>query len=322
MDAKDFARQALGEKGTVSQVYWVACGGSVIDLYPAHCLVNATSKSIVSGIYTAAEFNAFAPAQLGAHSVVVTCSHSGGTPETIAATRLAKERGAYVLAMTNRAGSKIDNGEWPCWVYEWEDDTPQAARPAGFSLAFAAELMAAQDGYDGGEALARGLAQLDAIIAAAKPRVAADLGPRFVELCRQHDFLYVLGSGPTFCQTYGFAICSLMEMQWQNCSYVNSAEYFHGPFECTEDGVFYFLQKGAGANRAIDERAERFLKTHTDDLMVLDSAAYGMADVDESVRTYLDPIFFYEMNVTLRGERGKAFDHDPDVRRYMGVVEY
>ncbi|MDY4015172.1 SIS domain-containing protein, partial [Parafannyhessea umbonata] len=216
MDAKDFARQALGEKGTVSQVYWVACGGSVIDLYPAHCLVNATSKSIVSGIYTAAEFNAFAPAQLGAHSVVVTCSHSGGTPETIAATRLAKERGAYVLAMTNRAGSKIDNGEWPCWVYEWEDDTPQAARPAGFSLAFAAELMAAQDGYDGGEALARGLAQLDAIIAAAKPRVAADLGPRFVELCRQHDFLYVLGSGPTFCQTYGFAICSLMEMQWQN----------------------------------------------------------------------------------------------------------
>ena len=37
-----------------------------------------------------------------------------------------------------------------------------------------------------------------------------------------------------------------MEMQWQNCSYVNSAEYFHGPFECTEDGVFYFLQKGAG----------------------------------------------------------------------------
>ena len=56
--------------------------------------------------------------------------------------------------------------------------------------------------------------------------------------------------------------------------------------------------------------------------MVLDSASYGMAAVDESVRTYLDPIFFYEMNVTLRGERGKAFDHDPDVRRYMGVVEY
>ena len=26
-------------------------------------------------------------------------------------------------------------------------------------------------------------------------------------VCRKHDFFYVLGSGPTFCQTYGFAIC-------------------------------------------------------------------------------------------------------------------
>ncbi len=321
MNAHDYAKQVLAG-GDVSQVYWVACGGSVIDLYPANCLINANSKSMTSAIHTAAEFNTFPPAQLGPSSLVVTCSHSGGTAETIEATALAKERGARVVTMTNRAGSKIDNGEWPCWVYKWEDDTPQSARPAGFSLTLAADLMAAQDGYAHTDALAKGIGQLDGIIAAAKPRVESELGPRFAELCKSHDFLYVLGSGPNFCQTYGFAICSLMEMQWQNCSYINSAEYFHGPFECTEDGVFYFLQKGSGANRPIDERAERFLKTHTDTLMVLDSAEYGMADVDTSVRTYLDPIFFYEMNVSLRGVRGKAFDHDPDVRRYMGVVEY
>lgn len=321
MNAHDYAKQVLAA-GDVSQVYWVACGGSVIDLYPANCLINANSKSMVSAIHTAAEFNTFPPAQLGPSSLVVTCSHSGGTAETIEATRLAKDRGARVVTMTNRAGSKIDNGEWPCWVYEWEDDTPQSARPAGFSLTLAADLMAAQDGYADTDALARGIDQLDGIIAAAKPRVESELGPRFADLCKKHDFLYVLGSGPDFCQTYGFAICSLMEMQWQNCSYINSAEYFHGPFECTEDGVFYFLQKGSGANRPIDERAERFLKTHTDTLMVLDSAEYGMANVDASVRTYLDPIFFYEMNVSLRGVRGKAFGHDPDVRRYMGIVEY
>lgn len=322
MNAHDFARQALAAQEPIRQVYWVACGGSVIDLYPASCLLNATSASIDSAIHTSAEFNAFPPAKLGPRSLVVTCSHSGGTAETIEATRLAKERGARVISMTNRAGSAIDQGEWPCWVYEWEDDTPQAARPAGFSLALAADLMAAQDGYEGAGALAEGLGALDRIIAEAMSKVEADLGPRFVELCKSHDFLYVLGSGPNFCQTYGFAICSLMEMQWQNCAYINSAEYFHGPFECTEDGVFYFLQKAAGASRHIDERAERFLKGHTDDLMVLDSAAYGMDRIGEPLRTYLDPIFFYEMNVALRGVRGKAFGHDPDMRRYMGVVEY
>jgi fructoselysine-6-P-deglycase FrlB-like protein len=143
--------------------------------------------------------------------------------------------------MTHKAGSEIDNGEWLCWVYDWEDDTPQSARPAGFSLTLAAELMAAQDGYDKVDVLIAAIDQLDSIIARAKDQVARELGSRFVELCKKHEFLYVLGSGPNFCQTYGFAICSLMEMQWQNCSYINSAEYFHGPFECTEDGVFFYF---------------------------------------------------------------------------------
>lgn len=322
MNAEEFAQQAYDQKGPFKQVFWVACGGSVIDLYPACCFLNATSPSIESSIYTAAEFCTLPPARLGKDTLVVTCSHSGGTVETIAATQLAQDRGAAIVTMTNNAGSEIDSKGWPCWVYEWEDETPQAERPAGFSLRLSAELIRMQDGYDKGDILRQGLTDLDGIIAGATPRVIEDLGTQFVDQCRNHDFFYILGSGPTFCQTYGMAICSMMEMQWQNCSYINSAEYFHGPFECTEDGVFYFLQKSAGATRPIDERAERFLKTHTNNLLVLDSAAYGMGQIDETIRTYLDPIFFYDMNVVLRGVRGKAFDHDPDIRRYMGVVKY
>ena len=322
MNAHDYAKQIKEVKQNIKQVYWVACGGSVIDLYPAHCLLTAESPQIESGIYTAAEFNMMTPAALGSDSVVITCSHSGGTMETIEAKELAKSRGAFVLAMTNNSGSKIDTGKWPCWVYEWKDNTPQSERPAGFSLTLAEDLLVAEGGKDKRNAFAEGIVRLDDIISTAKPAIESKLGRRFVDLCHEHDFLYILGSGPTFCQTYGFAICSLMEMQWQNCSYINSCEYFHGPFECTESGVFYFLQMSSGVTRPADERAFRFLKDHTDALMVLDSAEYGMLDIDESVRSYLDPIFFYEMNVSLRGIRGKAFNHDPEMRRYMGVVEY
>lgn len=113
-----------------------------------------------------------------------------------------------------------------------------------------------------------------------------------------------------------------MEMQWQHCSYIHSAEYFHGPFEATQDGVFYFLQMGSSECRAMDERALAFLKTHTDTLMVLDAKEYGMEAVPASVRAYLDPVLFYAMNCELRAARGKVFDHDPDFRRYMGIVEY
>lgn len=72
----------------------------------------------------------------------------------------------------------------------------------------------------------------------------------------------------------------------------------------------------------MDERAEDFLKTHTDCLMVLDALDYGMDIIDPAVRDYLDPVLFYPMNCELRSARGKVFDHDVDYRRYMGKVAY
>ena len=113
-----------------------------------------------------------------------------------------------------------------------------------------------------------------------------------------------------------------MEMQWQHCSYIHSGEYFHGPFEVTEPGVFYLLQMGSGPTRAMDERALSFLETHTDTLMVVDALDFGMDAVPEGVRGYLDPILFYALSVELRAARGKVFDHDPSVRRYMGIEKY
>lgn len=163
---------------------------------------------------------------------------------------------------------------------------------------------------------------MDQILPAARIEVNEELGERFAALCQEHPFLYILGSGPNFSQAYGFAICSLQEMQWHDCAYIHSAEYFHGPFECTEPGVFYFLQMGSSECRAMDERALVFLKTHTNTFMVLDAIEYGMDRVPEGVRAYLDPILFYAMNVELRAARGKVFDHDPSMRRYMGIEKH
>ena len=78
----------------------------------------------------------------------------------------------------------------------------------------------------------------------------------------------------------------------------------------------------SGPSRVEDERALAFLNTHTDTLMVLDALEYGMDAVDERVRAYLEPIMMYYMNVELRAARGRVFDHDPSVRRYMGIEKY
>ncbi len=322
MNAKTVIEEILKEKGSIKQVYWVACGGSLIDLYPAHFMLNAESATIESGWYTSKEFILSTPKKLGKNSLVVMCSHSGNTQESVDAAVLAKEAGASVIALTDGKGSKSDDPRFIAWVYPWGDGVPTAEVPSGITLLLAAELIKAQEGFDKYDALCDGIKKMDGIVAAAKTKVNAELGDAFAKACQENNFFYILGSGANFSQTYGFAICSLMEMQWQNCSYIHSGEYFHGPFEVTENGVFYFLQMGSGKCRPMDERALTFLKTHTDRLMVLDTLEYGMDAVDLSVRDYLDSVLLYAMNVELRAARGKVFDHSPDIRRYMGIEKY
>ena len=246
MDAKSVIQQVKEQKNEIRQVYWVACGGSLVDLYPAHCMLMAESTLVESGIYTSREFILATPKKLGAHSLVILCSHSGGTKETLDAAELGLSKNAAVVMMTNHPGSPADSNQWISWIYPWGDNLKTCEIPSGISLSLAAELLAAQETFEAYGALMEGIEKMDEIVAKAKVRVRRELCDRFAQLCTKHPFLYILGSGASFSQTYGFAICSLMEMQWQHCAYIHSGEYFHGPFEVTENGVFYFLQKSSG----------------------------------------------------------------------------
>ena len=272
MNAHDLVQEIIERKGKIENVFWIACGGSMIDLMPANELLKREATTFTSTVYTAREFCLMAPKSLGPKSLVIACSHSGNTQEVVDGCEMALAAGAEVVALTDCEGSKIDNGKWTTWVYPWGEGVPQAEVPAGISLSLAAELLDQQEGYADLADMYAGIAEMDKILPPAREKVNAELGDRFAKLCQEHEFFYILGSGPNFSQTYGFAICSLMEMQWQHCSYIHSAEYFHGPFEATQDGVFYFLQMGSSECRAMDERALAFLKTHTDTLMVLDAA--------------------------------------------------
>ena len=239
MNAHDLIKEAIAEKGKFDSVYWIACGGSMIDLIPAHELLQREATTFTSYIYTAREFDIMRPRRLGEKSLVIACSHSGNTPEVVEGCEIALAAGATVIAQTDNAGSKIDSGKWTTWVYPWGEGVSQAEVPAGISLSLAAELLDQQEGYADLADMYAGIAEMDKILPPAREKVNAELGDRFAKLCQEHEFFYILGSGPNFSQTYGFAICSLMEMQWQHCSYIHSAEYFHGPFEATQDGVFY-----------------------------------------------------------------------------------
>ena len=132
MNAHDLIKEAIAEKGKFDSVYWIACGGSMIDLIPAHELLQREATTFTSYIYTAREFDIMRPRRLGEKSLVIACSHSGNTPEVVEGCEIALAAGATVIAQTDNAGSKIDSGKWTTWVYPWGEGVPQPRSPLAF----------------------------------------------------------------------------------------------------------------------------------------------------------------------------------------------
>ena len=322
MNAKKIIGEVLEKAGKIDQVYWVACGGSLVDLYPGHCFLNAESSTIYSSWYTSKEFVLSTPKKLGKNSLAIVCSHSGNTPETVEAAHLAKSRGAEVITLTDKAGSACDHPDFITWVYPWGSDVSVSETPGCITLSLVAELLLAQEGFDKYNLIMDGVSKMDAVIAGAVAKVNEGRTREFADVYGDEPFFYIMGSGPSFSQTYGFSICSMMEMQWKNCSYIHSGEYFHGPFECTEDGVLYILQMSAGKSRNMDERALAFLREHTDKIVVIDALELGIGAVDSAVADYFCPILFYAMNCEYREALAQKFHHPVDTRRYMGILEY
>ena len=319
---KELVNKILNGREKIEDVYFVACGGSLVDLYPGYYFVRTESKTMHADWITSKEFVVTPPTHLGKTSLVFICSHGGNTKETVEAAHLAKDLGAAVVAMTHTPGSACDDSSLNPIVYSWEDDTNEKERPQGIVMRVLNELMKLQEpSYTKYEAVLDGLEKADGIVRAAVKKVQNRTWV-FAEKYFEEPFLYIMGSGASYSQAYGFSICSLQEMQWMDCCYLHSGEYFHGPFECTDEDHLYILLMGTGAARVMDERALTFLKKYGKKYEVIDAKELGIDAIDESVNEYFCPMVFYAMSVAYRTGLQDKRRHPLDMRRYMGVVEY
>ena len=207
-------------------------------------------------------------------------------------------------------------------VYSWEDDTNEKERPQGIVMRVLNELMKLQEpSYTKYEAVLDGLEKADGIVRAAVKKVQNRTWV-FAEKYFEEPFLYIMGSGASYSQAYGFSICSLQEMQWMDCGYLNSAEYFHGPFEVTDEDHLYILMMSRGRNRMMDARVLTFLEKYGKKYEVIDADKLGMEAIDDSCVEYFTPMLFYTMTTVYRTALQDKRRHPLDMRRYMGVVEY
>ncbi len=99
------------------------------------------------------------------------------------------------------------------------------------------------------------------LMAVSRLRIAASVLPKKYQ---DEKLFYILSSGASYGHAYGFAICSLMEMQWLHAAPIHSGEYFHGPFEVTNKETPFILLMNEGRTRAMDERALAFLTKYAE----------------------------------------------------------
>ena len=301
-------------------IYFVACGGSLAYMYNQQYIFDRET-SIPSFVLSSNEFIHRCPKALGPDSLVVSCSHSGATPETVEATAFARGKGALTVAYS----FKVDS---PLWLaaeynlhYDWGPDSDAYEHRAGMALRFVFGMLDALQPsplYKKGLEAVKGL---QGIFGRNKAKFVAE-ADAFGSSHKREPIIYTMGSGPVYGEAYSFAICLLQEMQWIHSAAIHSGEYFHGPFEITDFDVPFLLMKTAGETRVLDERALAFASKFSRKVTVVDAEDFDWTGIDKDLKSYFSAPIFGAVLRTFAERLAEHRGHPLSVRRYMWKMEY
>lgn len=311
----------LGTKEGITEVYLVACGGSLVDMYPTKYFLECEAKKIVTGLFTANEFVHATPKRLNKDSLVIVCSHGGNTPESVEAAKVAKEHGAHTIGLTHNKEAALLEYSDHAFLYEWGSESDVKNNPMAMILQLAVEVLNRTEGYAHYDAFQNGIEKINGIIRKGE-QLVAERTKEFANKYKNEELFYILSSGASYGHAYGFAICSLMEMQWLNASSIHSGEYFHGPFEVTDKKTPFILLVNEGRTRALDERARTFLNEYAEKVEVVDAKELGINTIADDVVEFFNPILFYSIMCVYREALADVRNHPLETRRYMGKVSY
>lgn len=287
------------EQNVFEHVFFVACGGSLSVMYPAKFMLDQYSAKLASDVYNSEEFIHRAPRKLSSKSLVILCSMTGTTKETLRAAEFARSAGASTIGMTVNASSPLAQR---ChyvvgFKAHYTTGVPIDAKDSNYARIYqiVLGLVKRYDGVDKIALLLQSLGNLQSAIDKAQKTFAPmfdDYAPRFAK----ESVIYTIASGANFGAAYSFAICVLMEMQWIDSQAIHANEFFHGPFEVVDKGRAFIILKGIDSTRPLEERADRFLHRFGSDqnILVLDAEILNLDGIASDFRGYFAPLIFFD----------------------------
>jgi fructoselysine 6-phosphate deglycase len=321
------ALDGLADK-RIDHIFFVACGGSLAVMYPAKYLLDRHSAALSSDCYNADEFVHRDPRALGANSLVILCSMTGTTQETLRAAEHARARGAVTIGLSVDAGSPL--AETVDFAVRFEapytTGVPIDAIDSNYSRLYqiVMGLVKRYDGIDKLAPLLASLGNLQTAIDRAHKRYA-EMFDDFARRFRDEDVIYTVASGATYGAAYSFAICVLMEMQWINSQAIHANEFFHGPFEVLDKNRAFIMMMGVDETRPLEERAKSFLDRYgsPEKIMVLDAKQLDLSGLDDEFKGNLVPLIFFDCLWRFAYKLADLRQHAMlEGRRYMKRVSY
>lgn len=315
------ALKAVQERDSVNDVFFVACGGSYALMLPNQYVIERESATIAGQALNAAEFKARTPKRLGKGSVVILCSHSGTTPETVEAAGIARAAGALTISLTHVPGSPLDLASEFTVNYTHAPMSMSAEHSPAVLARLAFGILAVREGSKMAAEIDAGLEKIGAIVDAAIASQKAAIA-EYAESHKREPVIYTMASGANYGPAYSYAICIYQEMQWVHSACIHAGEYFHGPFEVTDFDVPFVQLVGIGASRGVDERALAFARKYSQRMTVLDAKELGADKLPATVAEYLQPLVFSPVLRAYADKLAEAKGHPLSVRRYMWKMEY
>ncbi|WP_404882585.1 SIS domain-containing protein [Lactiplantibacillus pentosus] len=313
--------QSITKQHGISTLAFVGCGASMSELYPAKYFLEQEAHSLRTALLTANEFNYARPNFADESAVVVVASLGGTTQESIEATKNAHDWGCTVVAVTHNPDAKLTEAADYVLVHSFFTSYATKAAKTKVVLEFSAEMLNAVEGYDNYEAIQTAFAGIDDVINEGVKSVTP-AAKEFAQEYKDDQLIYTISSGATFGTAYSTANFLFMEMQWIASPVIHSGEYFHGPFEMTNNGTPYLLFMNDGKTRHLDARVLEFLQRFEARFTVIDAKDYGLDSVcAPTVIDYFNPLIITGVMRVYAEELAKARNHPLTKRQYMWKLE-
>ena len=264
---RQLAAQAV-EQG-VEHIYWAGSGNSWVNLYSAKYLLDKFT-SMPSDVFTSYELVTRNPNRLKDKSWAFLASFSGSTEDTVQALRHAKGRGARTIALVNKRDNLMGREADIAIDY---NSTALYSVPMAAACLFALEV-ARLKGESAVEPIIESLYALPALLT--KQHVDEEARAReLADKYKGETLFYVLGTGPLWGLAYKFGLTVFMENMRLHGSFIDAAEFRHGPAEMLDrhDPVIVIL-KGTDETRPMVERVQGIVERGGASTIVYDAADY------------------------------------------------